>query len=64
MCTGMGDSFDIVSGAARRAPKLFRTTGTEFLFRFVMEPRKRLSHQATLLRFLFRVIRMRVSEAT
>ena len=61
-CMGVGGSFDVASGAVRRAPKVFRMTGTEFLFRFVMEPRKRLSHQAILLRFLLRVIRMRGSQ--
>ena len=61
-CMGVGGSFDVASGAVRRAPRIFRMTGTEFLFRFVMEPRKRWAHQAILLRFLLRVIKMRVSQ--
>lgn len=55
-CMGVGGSLDIASGNIRRAPKVFRMTGTEFLFRFVLEPRKRLSHQKILLYFLLRTI--------
>lgn len=62
-CMGVGGSLDIASGNSRRAPKVFRMTGTEFLFRFVMEPRKRLSHQKILLYFLLRIIRRRLSRA-
>lgn len=61
-CMGVGGSFDVAAGTVKRAPKVFRVTGTEFLFRFVMEPRKRLSQQAILLRFLLRVLRMRGSQ--
>jgi N-acetylglucosaminyldiphosphoundecaprenol N-acetyl-beta-D-mannosaminyltransferase len=62
-CMGIGGSLDIVSGSIRRAPKVFRVTGTEFLFRLVMEPRKRLSNQRILLWFLLRVIGKRLSGA-
>lgn len=62
-CMGVGGSLDIASGSLRRAPAIFRLTGTEFLFRFALEPRKRLSHQGILLRFLFRVIGTRLSGA-
>ena len=55
-CMGVGGSFDVASGNIKRAPKVFRMTGTEFLFRFVMEPRKRLSHQKILLYFLLRIV--------
>ncbi len=55
-CMGVGGSFDIASGSIKRAPKFFRATGTEFLFRFLMEPRKRLSNQKILFYFLLRVI--------
>ncbi|OHB63297.1 MAG: hypothetical protein A2Y77_06755 [Planctomycetes bacterium RBG_13_62_9] len=62
-CMGVGGSFDIAAGAIRRAPKIFRMTGTEFLFRFALEPRKRLSHQKILLYFLLRVIGRKLSGA-
>ncbi len=55
-CMGVGGSFDVAAGSVKRAPRIFRMTGTEFLFRFIMEPRKRLSNQGILLRFLTRVI--------
>ncbi|GAH47619.1 unnamed protein product, partial [marine sediment metagenome] len=29
-CMGVGGTFDIISGKTRRAPKVFRKTGTEF----------------------------------
>jgi N-acetylglucosaminyldiphosphoundecaprenol N-acetyl-beta-D-mannosaminyltransferase len=55
-CMGVGGSFDVAAGSVKRAPRIFRATGTEFLFRFVMEPRKRLSNQGILLSFLTQVI--------
>ncbi len=59
-CMGVGGSFDIASGNLKRAPKVFRMTGTEFLFRFLLEPRKRLSHQKILLFFLLRILGRRL----
>ncbi|MCU0917476.1 MAG: WecB/TagA/CpsF family glycosyltransferase [Planctomycetes bacterium] len=62
-CMGVGGSIDIAAGHLRRAPAVFRMTGTEFLFRFALEPRKRLAHQGILLRFLLRVIGTRLCNA-
>jgi len=59
-CMGVGGSFDVVAGGLRRAPKVFRMAGTEFLFRFVMEPRKRWSKQKVLCSYLLRVIKERL----
>jgi N-acetylglucosaminyldiphosphoundecaprenol N-acetyl-beta-D-mannosaminyltransferase len=59
-CMGVGGSFDIASGNLKRAPKVFRLTGTEFLFRFLMEPRKRLANQKILLYFLLRILGRRL----
>jgi len=39
-CMGVGGTLDVVSGQARWAPKIFRRTGTEFLFRLIAEPRR------------------------
>lgn len=39
-CMGIGGTLDVVSGQAKWAPRLVRRTGTEFLFRLVMEPRR------------------------
>lgn len=62
-CMGVGGSLDVASGRLRRAPAVFRRMGTEFLFRFALEPRKRLIHQAILLRFLLRVLGQKWSGA-
>ena len=60
---GVGGSFDIASGSVKRAPKIFRMTGTEFLFRLASEPRKRLSNWKVLFYFLLRVVGRRLSGA-
>jgi N-acetylglucosaminyldiphosphoundecaprenol N-acetyl-beta-D-mannosaminyltransferase len=39
-CMGVGGSLDVVSGVAKRAPMLFRKTGTEWLFRVIVDPRR------------------------
>jgi N-acetylglucosaminyldiphosphoundecaprenol N-acetyl-beta-D-mannosaminyltransferase len=59
-CMGVGGSFDVAAGTVKRAPRIFRATGTEFLFRFAMEPRKRLANQGILLSFLTHVIGRRL----
>jgi N-acetylglucosaminyldiphosphoundecaprenol N-acetyl-beta-D-mannosaminyltransferase len=62
-CMGVGGSLDIASGHAKRAPRVFRMTGTEFLFRFALEPRKRLLHQKILFYFLLRILGRKLSGA-
>ncbi len=59
LCMGVGGSFDVLSGKARRAPLLFRRSGTEWLFRLLMHP-KRLRRQLALPAFAFQVIRERL----
>jgi len=56
ICIGVGGSFDIASGNLKRAPKVLRVTGGEFLFRLIMEPRKRWRIQKVLLSYFLRVI--------
>ncbi|RPJ38955.1 MAG: hypothetical protein EHM35_03415, partial [Planctomycetaceae bacterium] len=62
-CMGVGGSLDVAAGIVRRAPKIFQLTGTEFLFRFAMEPRKRLANQGVLLSFLIQAISRTLSDA-
>jgi N-acetylglucosaminyldiphosphoundecaprenol N-acetyl-beta-D-mannosaminyltransferase len=62
-CMGVGGSLDVAAGNIKRAPKVFRLTGTEFLFRFAMEPRKRLAQQKILLYFLLRIIGRKLAGA-
>lgn len=55
-CMGIGGSLDVVSGAAKRAPVLFRTSGTEWLFRLLSDP-SRLRRQMVLPLFMLEVLR-------
>ena len=57
-CMGVGGSFDVLSGKAKRAPRIFRRTGTEFLFRLALQP-GRLARQAVLPLFMFGVLKSR-----
>lgn len=59
-CMGVGGSFDVASGGQKRAPKIFRATGTEFLFRLLMEPRKRWRIQKILFSYFLRVMQQRL----
>ena len=52
---GVGGSFDVFSGTVKRAPKMFRKTGTEWLYRLITDP-SRLKRQMNLPRFLIRIL--------
>ena len=41
MAMGVGGAFDFVTGKVKRAPKMIRTLGLEWLWRFLQEPRYR-----------------------
>ena len=58
-CLGIGGTLDVVSGHAKRAPKLFRKTGTEFLYRLICKP-KRLKRQICYPVFMLQVIKTRL----
>jgi len=53
---GIGGTLDVASGRIKRAPKIFRSTGTEFLYRLVMQP-KRWRRQTALPKFAILVIK-------
>ncbi|WIG16364.1 WecB/TagA/CpsF family glycosyltransferase [Kocuria rosea] len=40
VCIGVGAAFDFFAGSVRQAPRFFRLSGTEWLFRLAMEPRR------------------------
>jgi N-acetylglucosaminyldiphosphoundecaprenol N-acetyl-beta-D-mannosaminyltransferase len=40
MLIGVGAAFDMIAGNVKRAPRLFRRTGCEWIFRMVQEPRR------------------------
>jgi exopolysaccharide biosynthesis WecB/TagA/CpsF family protein len=64
ICMGVGGSFDIAAGRLKRAPKVFRMTGTEFLYRLVSEPRKRWPIQKVLLPFFLQVMGKKAVDLT
>lgn len=55
VCMGVGGSFDVWAGRATRAPKIFRSTGFEWLYRLLREPR-RLRRQLALPKFALSVM--------
>jgi exopolysaccharide biosynthesis WecB/TagA/CpsF family protein len=64
ICMGVGGSFDIAAGSIRRAPKFFRMTGTEFLYRLICEPRKRWGIQKVLIPYFLQVIGKKTVDLT
>jgi len=59
LVTGVGGSFDIISGKLRRAPKLFRKLGLEWLYRLYQEP-WRIKRIVRLPIFVFRIVLSRI----
>lgn len=39
-CMGVGGSFDVIAGKAKRAPRWIQRCGMEWFFRFIQEPRR------------------------
>jgi N-acetylglucosaminyldiphosphoundecaprenol N-acetyl-beta-D-mannosaminyltransferase len=56
---GVGGSLDVHSGTVKRAPKLIQTIGAEWLWRFILNPRK-IAKVKNLPVFYFRVRRMKI----
>jgi len=52
---GVGGTFDVLAGAARRAPPVWIRLNLEWLYRALANPR-RLPRQAALFKFAFRVL--------
>jgi N-acetylglucosaminyldiphosphoundecaprenol N-acetyl-beta-D-mannosaminyltransferase len=59
-CMGVGGSLDVVGGAGRRAPALFRKTGTEWFFRLLVQP-SRLQRQMVLPLFMVEIFRVLIA---
>ncbi len=55
MVMGVGRSFDYYSGSLKRAPKVCRRMGMEWLYSLVKEP-QRLKRQVVLPKFVWRII--------
>lgn len=57
---GVGGAFDYISGEVKRAPKLVRIIGLEWLFRLVVQP-WRLTRQMALPKFLLLILKEKFS---
>jgi N-acetylglucosaminyldiphosphoundecaprenol N-acetyl-beta-D-mannosaminyltransferase len=57
---GVGGTFDVWSGEVRRAPRLVQETGTEWLYRLVVQP-SRVRRVGSIFYFMFRVLAHRRS---
>lgn len=55
VCMGVGQAFDVYSGAVRRAPLLIRAWGLEWLYRLLTQP-WRWRRQLRLLKFIILVL--------
>lgn len=56
---GVGGSFDVFSGKVRRAPKLVQKLRIEWLYRFLQDPRGKLSRMHLLRQYRSMVLRER-----
>jgi N-acetylglucosaminyldiphosphoundecaprenol N-acetyl-beta-D-mannosaminyltransferase len=52
---GVGGTFDVWSGLVRRAPRFVQKTGTEWLYRLVVQP-SRVRRVGSIFYFVFRVL--------
>ena len=59
ICMGIGGTLDVVGGAVKWAPAIFRKTGTEWLYRLLSEP-KRWKRQLALPKFLVLLLKYKV----
>ena len=57
---GVGGSFDFISGNVKRAPKILRKLGLEWLFRLLVQP-WRITRQFSLLKFAFLIFKEKFS---
>ena len=53
---GVGGSFDVLSGAKKRAPKLFRKLHLEWLYRILKEPKRLKRFFKSNIEYLFKII--------
>lgn len=57
---GVGGSFDVWSGCVKRAPKIYRNLGLEWLYRTIKEPKRLKRIFPTLPIFVLRVLKERL----
>lgn len=56
LSVGVGGAFDFLAGKVKRAPKLMRETGLEWLYRLIKEPRRIRRIYNAVVRFPLKVI--------
>lgn len=59
VCMGAGGAFDFLSGSVKRAPRIVRRLGLEWLFRLILQP-WRILRQIRLLKFTWLVVKERM----
>lgn len=57
---GVGGTFDVIAGAVKRAPWLFRKVHLEWFYRLMAQP-KRLLRQTALPKFIYKVVVRKVA---
>jgi len=57
ICQGIGGTLDTIAGNVKRAPLIFRKTGTEWIYRLIKQPRRIRRHVAVWM-FIFKVIKI------
>lgn len=60
VCMGVGGGFDFLGGRVRRAPKVMRALGLEWLFRLILQP-WRIKRQVRLIEFAIMTIREKIA---
>lgn len=56
VCIGVGGTFDVLAGKVKRAPRIWRRLGLEWLYRLISEP-ARIKRQLALPRFAWMVLK-------
>ncbi|MBT3419446.1 MAG: WecB/TagA/CpsF family glycosyltransferase [Candidatus Magasanikbacteria bacterium] len=64
VCVGVGGAFDMISGTIRRAPRVMRFLGFEWIWRLILEPSriKRIYNATIVFLFLFYIKQLYVSK--
>ncbi len=57
ICQGIGGTLDTIAGNVKRAPLIFRKTGTEWIYRLIKQPRRIRRHIAVWI-FIFKVLKV------
>lgn len=60
LAIGVGGTFDVWSGMVRRAPRFVQKTGTEWLYRLIVQP-SRIARMGSIFYFMFQVLAHRRS---